>query len=118
MSIFWRQSFGSAPIDEIRLASDAEDILAAHTFAADQSKDVLALCNTLEENTATAVLYRYLFGPRHREFVADIDARPARGFNGQGNTKLLVGPGLLDVEHPEIGSGGDVVLAIGAACGF
>lgn len=118
MSIFWRQSFGSAPIDEIRLASDAEEILAAHTFAADQSKDVLALCKTLEENTATAVLYRHLVGTRHREFVADIDARPARGFNVQGNTKLLVVPGFFYVEHPDIGSGGDVVLATGVACGF
>jgi hypothetical protein len=118
VSVFWRHSFGSAPIDEVRLASEAAEILAAHTFAADQPGNVLGLCDTLDANTATAVLYQYLVGTRHREFVADVDARPASGFDVQGKTKLLVVPGFFYKEHPDIGSGGEVMLATGAACGF
>ncbi|MDQ3159654.1 MAG: hypothetical protein M3Q51_01370 [Pseudomonadota bacterium] len=118
MSLVWRQTFGSAPIDEITLGAVADDILAKHSFVTEKPEEVLKLCRDLDDNTATAVLYRYLAELRHREFVADVDARSAGPLNAQGKAKFLVVPGFFYAEHPDIGSGGDVVLASAAACGF
>ncbi len=117
MSIFWRHSFGSPPVDEIKLTAAAADILAEGDFDADPAA-VLSLCKTLDGDTAAAVLFRYLVTVRHKSFVTDVEAKPATAMNINGSIKLLIVPGYFYREHPDIGAGGDSVLAAGEACGF
>ena len=118
MSVFWKHSFGSAPIDEIDLADTARRMVDEYAFSPDRPQEVIAACKTMNNNVAAAVLYQYLSDNLHSAFIADIDSRPARRFDAQGKIKLLVVPGFFYKEHKDIGAGGDVVLAAGAACGF
>jgi hypothetical protein len=118
MSAFWKHSFGSAPIDEVDLADIASRIVDEHRFSPERPKEVIEVCKAFDDNVAAAVLYQYLSENMHAAFIADIDSRPAKKFYAEGKTKLLVVPGFFYEEHTDIGAGGDVVLAAGAACGF
>ena len=116
MSVFWRQSFGSAPVDEIALDTRARQELSGRSFSCDE--EALAYCDSLDDNLASAVFYRYLTNIRHREFINAIDNLPATPINAGRRIKLLVVPGFFYKEHPDIGSGGDMLFPLGSSFGF
>ena len=114
-----RSYFGAAPVDEIELANKAKQVLAEIT-AKDFSGEILdKITDKYGIEIATMALYQWLVShSKHSEFISGINGFPPLKTNPNCNIKILVVPGLLYEEHPELGGTGELVCSVGKACGF
>lgn len=112
-----RHYFAQAPIDERKLDSEARRFLNGKALTTDEIAHIYRQ-HSIE--LATRALYLSLTEHQHRTAIERIDA-PTSGAMpvpvGK-RRKLLIAPGLLYREFPEIGADGVLVKNIADTCGL
>lgn len=111
--------FAFAPQDDFALRREARAAAAALAGELPDDAALAALTRERGADFATAVLYEAVRGhPVHRPFIEAVDsAVPPPASAGRAGTIVVV-PGLVHEDHPELGADGALVIDVARRLGF
>jgi len=111
--------YGSAPIDEIRLAHQAADYVTALNGELPTGENLRQLTREQGIELATMIFYQSILSTNeHREFIAKVDNTEIQKKYLRGEIKLFIVPAFFYKEYPEVGGDGKHVKEVAIACGI
>jgi hypothetical protein len=110
-----RPLYPSAPQDSVALAEEADAVLAESRPA--DARQVLALAPPDRPELATMLLYRACHRGENGVFLNRFATPSARPAPHVQPVRILIVPGFLFAEHPELAIDGKLVLSIAARLG-
>lgn len=112
-----RPLYLAAPIDTIALAEEAQTLLQQHPRAT--AKELVTLAGGNRPDLATMLLYRACHRGENGAFLERMNRLPAAPAPLAAAIRLLIVPGFLFAEHPELAIDGalirDIALRLGAS---
>lgn len=113
------RGYGDAPVDEVDLASRADDRVISLSGAVPDTAALGRITADGGLDLATMVFYRaVLASPVHGEFVRVVDRQLAAPSRRHAAPALLIVPAMFHRERPDLGGDGRLVAGIARACGF
>jgi hypothetical protein len=110
-----RPLYLAAPIDSVALAEEAEILLQQHPRAT--AKELVALAGGSRPDLATMLLYRACHRGENGAFLERISRLPAAPAPLAAPIRLLIVPGFLFAEHPELAIDGALIRGIALRLG-
>jgi len=119
---FAKPFFSAAMGDDVLLSKKAQALLTEFNLPLKQ-QDIKKITREHGIDMATRCYYEYLLVSKHGLFKKKIDQYPddlcyKADIVSKKNSKLLIIPGMFYQEHPEVGSDGQLIIAIAKQCGF
>jgi hypothetical protein len=110
-----RPLYLAAPIDSVALAEEAEALLCAHPDAT--AKALVALAGATRPDLATMLLYRACHRGENGAFLERVSCLPSVPAPLAAPIRLLIVPGFLFAEHPELAIDGALIRDIATRLG-
>lgn len=113
--------FAAAPVDELGLWSESKAHVGELGGELPDRRSLAAYNEEFGNELATAILYQAIVNSRaNSDFIGSIDAIPEfdETFEPAVGGRILVVPAMYYLEHPELGSSGDIVVKVARSLGI